>query len=287
MVQLDDGDIHTREVLDWRGLHILHGQMSSCSQKLRIFLNLKGIDWQGHEINLAESETYGAWFRGINPRALVPVLVWDGAVHIESNDILALLEEKFPEPCLIPPDHAAEVAGLLRAEDDLHLDLRALSFRFVIGRMTSNKSPELLASYRDGGGTVRGAPDQAKRAQEIDFYERLAEEGITDDAARAAAAKFRTAFDDFERRLADAPYFLGETISVMDVAWFVYASRLDFGGYPFARLHPKVEAWRQGLAADERFAREVEPPPPVREAIARNRADVERSGTTFVDITGF
>ena len=42
--------------------------------KIANFLNLKGVDWQGHEMNLAESETYTDWFLGINPRGLVPVL---------------------------------------------------------------------------------------------------------------------------------------------------------------------------------------------------------------------
>ena len=46
MVQLLDGDIKTREVLGWKGVHILHYSGSSCSQKLRIFLNLKGIPWE-------------------------------------------------------------------------------------------------------------------------------------------------------------------------------------------------------------------------------------------------
>ena len=41
MVQLIDSDIKTREVLDWRGVHVLHFAGSSCSQKLRIFLNAK------------------------------------------------------------------------------------------------------------------------------------------------------------------------------------------------------------------------------------------------------
>ena len=95
MVQLIDEDIRSREVLDWRGLHIFRGRTSSCSQKLRIYLNLKGIEWQGHEMNLAESETYSEWFLGLNPRGLVPVLVLDGAVHIESNDILTFLEQRY------------------------------------------------------------------------------------------------------------------------------------------------------------------------------------------------
>ena len=41
MVQLLDSDIKTREVLGWKGVHVLHFMGSSCSQKLRIFLNLK------------------------------------------------------------------------------------------------------------------------------------------------------------------------------------------------------------------------------------------------------
>ena len=35
------------------------------------------------------------WFLGINPRGLVPVLVHDGAVHIESNDIIQYLDKKY------------------------------------------------------------------------------------------------------------------------------------------------------------------------------------------------
>ena len=48
MVQLLDSDIKTREVLDWKGVHLIHYMGSSCSQKVRIFLNLKGIDWESH-----------------------------------------------------------------------------------------------------------------------------------------------------------------------------------------------------------------------------------------------
>jgi glutathione S-transferase len=287
MVRLIDTDIASRDVLDWQGLHIFHGRMSSCSQKLRIFLNLKGIEWQGHELDLAGNETYSDWFLGINPRGLVPVLVWDGAVHIESNDILALLDQEFPDPRLFPADHAADIATLLRQEDDLHLDLRALSFRFVYGRTGSNKTSEILARYRDGERTVNGAPDHEKRSHEIEFYERLAVEGITDHTARAAAAKFRSAFEGLEQRLATAPHFLGQEPSIMDIAWFVYASRLNFAGYPFDRLHPRVHAWRVALAGDEIFAREVEPPQAVRDTIAKNHAAWAEAGTTFSDVTGF
>ena len=97
MVQLVDSDIKTREVLDWKGVHVLHFIGSSCSQKLRIFLNLKGIPWESHLVDLHANENFRPWFLGINPRGLVPVLVHDGAVHIESNDIIQYLEKTFPD----------------------------------------------------------------------------------------------------------------------------------------------------------------------------------------------
>ena len=102
MVQLIDSDIKTREVLRWKGVHVLHVAGSSCSQKLRIYLHLKSIPWQSHPVDLTSNENFQPWFLGINPRGLVPVLVHDGAVHIESNDIIQYLEWRKPEPPLYP-----------------------------------------------------------------------------------------------------------------------------------------------------------------------------------------
>ena len=286
MVQLIDEDIRSREVLDWRGLHIFHGRTSSCSQKLRIYLNLKGIEWQGHEMNLAESETYSEWFLGLNPRGLVPVLVLDGAVHIESNDILTFLEQRYPDPCLFPKDQMAETQDLLIHEDDLHLDLRALSFRFVFGRTGINKTREMLERYKQAGRTVGGATDHKRQGHEIVFYNRLAREGITDAAVRASAQKFSTAFNDLDRRLASNSYYFGDKPSIIDIAWFVYASRLHFGGYPFERLHPNVHAWREDLVGDDRFAREVRLEDGVQSMIARNHADWIQASTTLADVAG-
>ena len=163
MVQLIDSDIRTREVVGWQGVHVLHYTGSSCSQKLRIFLNLKGIAWESHPVDLPANENFTPWFLGINPRGLVPVLVHDGAVHIESNDIITHLEKTFPSPRLIPAGHENEVTALLRHEDDLHLDLRTLSFRFVFDRPGPPKSAEMLARYAENGsGTVQGAQDREK-----------------------------------------------------------------------------------------------------------------------------
>ena len=68
MVKLANEDIKTREVLDWKGLHVFHFPFSSCSQKLRIFLALKGVEWESHLIDLMGNENLQEYFLGINPR---------------------------------------------------------------------------------------------------------------------------------------------------------------------------------------------------------------------------
>jgi len=287
MVQLVDGDIKTREVLGWKGVHVLHYSGSSCSQKLRIFLNLKGIPWESHVIDLHANENFQPWFLGINPRGLVPVLVHDGAVHIESNDIVGYLEKTFPQPRLIPAGHENEVAALLKHEDDLHLDLRTLSFRFVFAPPGPPKSAEALKSYAaNGTGTVQGAKDPEKSVQ-IAFWERATKEGFTDQAARTSAQKFRAEFDALDRRLAAQPYLMGDALSVLDIAWFVYANRLALGGYPLARLHPRVNAWVETLRARPEFSKEVAMPPEAVQRLDATRRAHAQAGQSLEQVAGF
>jgi glutathione S-transferase len=287
MVQLVDGDIKTREVLGWKGVHVLHFMGSSCSQKLRIFLNLKGIKWESHLVDLFTNENFRPWFLGINPRGLVPVLVHDGTVHIESNDIIQYLEKTFPTPKLIPAGHENEVAALLKHEDDLHLDLRTLSFRFVFAPPGPPKPAEALKSYAaSGSGTVQGAKDRDKEIQ-IEFWERAAREGFTDERSRASAQKFRAEFDRLDKQLGQHPYLMGDALSVLDIAWFIYAHRLSLAGYPLARLHPHLSAWVEELRARPEFANEIAMPP---EAVTRLEATHRahaKAGKTLEMVAGF
>jgi glutathione S-transferase len=287
MVQLVDSDIKSREVLGWKGVHVLHFMGSSCSQKLRIFLNLKGIKWESHLVDLFTDENFGPWFLGINPRGLVPVLVHDGTVHIESNDIIQYLEKTFPTPKLIPAGHENEVAALLKHEDDLHLDLRTLSFRFVFAPHGPPKPAESLKSYAmNGSGTVQGSKDHDRELQ-IEFWERAAREGFTDQRSRASAQKFRAEFDALDKRLAQHPYLMGDTLSVLDIAWFIYAHRLSLAGYPFPRLHPRVSTWVEKLRARPEFAKEIAmPPESVTRLEATHRAQA-KAGKTLEMVAGF
>jgi glutathione S-transferase len=286
MVRLAIDDIRTREVLGWQGIHLLHFPMSSCSAKTRIFLNLKQAAWISHPIDLARSENVSVWFLGINPRGLVPVLIHDGEVHIESNDILLRLEELFPHPCLIPSASAAAIKEMLRHEDDLHFDLRNLSMRFVFNPPAPPKNAEVLARYaQSGSGTVHGLPDAAK-AEQIGYWTNYAAHGVTDDAAREAAARFRRAFDDLDRRLTRGAYLLGDALTVLDIAWFIYVDRLMLAGYPVERLHPALGAWFKGLRAQSEFAREVALPPAFRDMVERTQRRHAAEGKSLEEVAG-
>jgi glutathione S-transferase len=213
------------------------------------------------------------------------VLVHDGVVHIESNDIIEYLEKTFPTPRLIPADHENEVAALLKHEDDLHLDLRTLSFRFVFAPPGPPKPAAALESYSaNGTGTVQGAADHEKQIQ-IEFWKRAAEEGFSDERARASALKFRAEFDALDKRLAAQPYLMGDALSVVDIAWLIYQHRLSLAGYPLQRLHPHVHAWAERLRAMPEFAKEIgqlRHAPEQLEAVRRAQA-----GKTLEMVAGF
>ena len=258
MTKLIKEDIRTEEVFEWRGLNLIHFSGSSCSQKTRIFLNLKGIDWVSHHVDLTSGENHSDWFLGINPRGLVPILVDDGEVHIESNDIIQYLEEKFPEPKLIPEGYKTLTSELLKEEDDLHLDIRNVSFRFLFGKL-ARKRPSSIKKFEDYEGTIEGKGDSHK-VKEVNFYNDFLKQGIPVDALKQSVTKFIKVYERFEQDLANQEFLLGKEVSVLDIAWFIYTHRLDLAGYDFKKRHRAVYNWYLNLLGKEAFKKEIEEP---------------------------
>jgi maleylpyruvate isomerase len=77
---------------------------SSCSHRVRIALNLKGLDYEYVPVNLLEGEQRHEEHRARSPTGYVPCLVLDDATYVESVAIIELLEERFPTPRLYPAD---------------------------------------------------------------------------------------------------------------------------------------------------------------------------------------
>lgn len=253
---LDHSDIQTKEVLNWKGFNLLHFAGSACSQKLRIFLNLKGIDWISHHIDLTKNEQFDSWYLGINPRGLVPTLVHNGNVHIESNDIMQYIESVNTDVVLFPNEHINEIIESLEYEDSLHIDLRTLTFRFIVPHKLGKKDLKLLDEKENFKGTIQGDLDRNKQ-KEIDFWKQHYKNGITDDQVIKSANNFIVALDKLEKKLCENKYILNDNLSILDVAWFISINRIIIAGFPVKCNYPNIKAWFQMLSSDKRFSKEV------------------------------
>ena len=71
------------------------------------------------------------------------------------------------------------------------------------------------------------------------------------------------ALNDLDGSLSTSKYLLGNELSILDVAWYVYVNRLLACGYPLSKLHGHVSQWFEVLNDRKEFNSEVAPPPPV------------------------
>ncbi len=114
---------------------------SSASYRVRIALNLKGLAYDIVPVHLLRDggEQLSPEYRQLNPDALVPSLqLDDGAVITQSLAIIEYLEERYPEPALLPKD-ALDRAWLRSLALAIACDIHPLNnlriLRYLTGEM--------------------------------------------------------------------------------------------------------------------------------------------------------
>src|ERR1700730_7292541 len=85
-------------------LELYHSINSVCAQKGRIALAEKGLQATDHLMTLRGDQFDPAYMK-LNSNAVVPTLIHDGNVIVESSVILYYLDEAFPEKPLMPHAH--------------------------------------------------------------------------------------------------------------------------------------------------------------------------------------
>ena len=111
---------------------------SSAAYRVRIALNLKRVEYEQRQVNLLESEQKSDEYRALNPLGLVPLLEIDGLKLTQSLSIMVYLDQRFPEPLLMPRDRAdgAHVRSMaLTIACDIHPlnNLRVLKYLTKLG----------------------------------------------------------------------------------------------------------------------------------------------------------
>lgn len=118
---------------------ILYGYWrSSAAYRVRIALNLKGLDYEQRTVHLIKlgGEQHSATFQRLNPSELVPVLM-DGDVCLnQSLAIIDYLDEQYPEVLLTPSDPKTRYLVKALAQD-IAVDIHPLNNLRVLQYLTN------------------------------------------------------------------------------------------------------------------------------------------------------
>ncbi len=77
---------------------------SSAAFRVRIALELKGLDWECVPVDLLNNEQKSDAYRGVNPQGLVPALVTGDECLNQSLAIIEWLDERYPDTALLPSE---------------------------------------------------------------------------------------------------------------------------------------------------------------------------------------
>jgi glutathione S-transferase len=83
-------------------LELYHNETSTSSQKVRLVLAEKELTWESRHLNLWRGDQHAATYLSLNPKGVVPTLVDDGIVIVESTVIMEYLDDAYPHRPLRP-----------------------------------------------------------------------------------------------------------------------------------------------------------------------------------------
>jgi ganglioside-induced differentiation-associated protein 1 len=233
-------------------LVLYHHGSSACAAKVRFALAEKAQPWQSRYVDILRGEQFAPAYLALNPKAVVPTLVHDGAVIVESTVICEYLEEAFPEQPLYPqaPLDRARVRLWTKAVDEeLHPACSAITY--VVSHRHTILRGGGLGSFEEfvGRGATAG---MAARTQKWHWIQQGLEAPGAADRIRLFDAYLR----EMEQALASSEWLVGSSFTMADVAMAPYVNRLAaLSMEPLWRSGrlPAVERWFERICARPTF----------------------------------
>ena len=223
-----------------KGLHLYHTGRSNCSARVRLLILEKRLPWVSHHIDLYSRANISAEYFGINPKGVVPTLVHDGRVVVESNDILSYIEEQFPQPCFTPaiPENVQVMNNWLKRSGDIHIPgIKTYAYARVNAALVV-KTPEEVARYRE----------LQKDPELLAFHAKhdLPGSSFSDQDVNDAAALLTEALTDMEKAITSDGWLAGAAYSLADISWAPTYATLSRAGFPLEEF-PQITQWYERI----------------------------------------
>lgn len=232
-------------------LELYHNDMSTCAKKVRIALAEKGLEWQGHHLNLRAGDTQKPEYLKLNPGGVVPTLIDDGVVIIESTVINEYIDDAYPDRPLRPKGATERARMRLwtkQLDEGVHAATGVISSCIAFRHQHLARTPEQIAEYL---AKIPNAERRERTRQAIEL-------GVDSPQFPDAIKRFEKLLSDMEAVLADHKWLAGDSYSLADVNYTPYMIRLEhlqLGAMIDRR--PKLKAWGERLKERPSWAKGI------------------------------
>ncbi len=226
---------------------LYHADHSTCSQKVRICLAEKHLAWTGRLIDLAAKDQLAPDYLAINPNGVVPTLVHDKTVVIDSSVICEYLDEVFPNPALSPdtPGGRAVMRGWMRYLEEVATPaVRYPSFNMAfLPRFDGLNDQQFLDQQADVRPLRKG------------FFRRMGRQGFSDEEMTEAFEKISQTAARIDQALANGAWLVGDQFTLADVVAAPLFDRMADLGFAHLWQHrsPRVADWYTRLQSRPAF----------------------------------
>jgi glutathione S-transferase len=227
---------------------LYNAPQSTCSQRVRFVLNAKGIPFDEVKLDLLAGDQLKPDYLKMNPHGVVPTLLHDGDVVIDSNVITEYLDEVAPEPVSFTPEAPVERA---RMRSLMHFidEMPAAAVRVPTFNLAF--LPRFQAMTEDA--FTKMAESKPIRRE---FMLTMGRTGFPESEMQAALARLRRTYERMDREIekSGGPWLMGEDMTLADVAVMPALVRMaDLGlDTQWADL-PRVQRWFAAVRAHAAF----------------------------------
>jgi glutathione S-transferase len=221
-------------------LELYHNDMSVCAAKVRTVLAEKRLEWKGIHMDLRAGDTQKPDYLKLNPNAVVPTIVHDGRVLIESTVICEYLDDSFPENSLKgnPLERARMRLWTKQLDEGLHIAVGNLSMCIAFRHQHLKKTPEQLKAYFDG---IPSAETRERRRKAVEL-------GMDSPTFVPSLNRWGAFMKEAEESLEKHSWLAGTSFSLADIGHMPYMIRLEHLGLEALwKNRPRTAQWRQRL----------------------------------------